>query len=75
MELGIFMYGLFVASEPRKNKDGYYVSIAIGVDSYKVSVPSVPASLAMGSPCALRVRPSAFNERLYYSGEFIEKEV
>lgn len=70
--MGLILRGLFVAGEPRVGKDGYYVSIAAGIDAYKVSVPDIPADLAFGDACTLKVRPNAFNGKIFYSGTFEE---
>lgn len=75
--VGLILEGLFIgAAEKLKDgkPNGWYVSVASGVDTYKVSVQSVPAELAFGTPCCLAVKPGCFNNKLFYSGEFVGKE-
>lgn len=75
--VGLTLEGLFIgaAEKVKEGKPvGWYVSVACGVDTYKVSVQSVPADLAFGTPCFLTVKPGCFNNKLFYSGEFVRKE-
>lgn len=73
--MGLFLEGIFLAGEPRQGKDGFYVSICCGIDTYKVSVPDIPQGLTFGDSVKLAVRPSVFNGRMYISGEFVGKGV
>lgn len=73
--MGFKIEGIFIAGEPRKNRDGYHVSISCGIDTYLVSVPAIPSGVCFGDAVCLTVRPNVYNGRLYFSGEFVEKGV
>lgn len=69
--MGIYIEGLFIGSEPRKDESGYNILVSVGMDAYRIKVPEVWGDLKIGLPIKVAVKPTVYNGRLYLSGEIV----
>lgn len=78
MDSGIVIRGLYIGYKERfrdGKQDGYNISIACGVDAYKIKVPSdvferaQVGAAALGDPVEASVAVRVFRDQAYFSAD------
>ena len=72
MKNGLYLKGIYIAHDLRRDKTTYNVVVAVGVDTYRVKVEKVPM-LKFGDELTVEIRPSVYEGKIYYSGKICEK--
>ena len=69
--MGIFIEGLYIGSEPRKDGLGFNLLVSVGMDAYRVKVSEIWGDLKLGCKVKIEVKPTVYNNRLYLSGVLV----